>query len=209
MGGSSADIAGVLIAMKKLYGVTDEEGIKSLASELGSDVPFMLEGGVSRMKGRGEILEKVQGVKTPLYFLLLCPEGSVSAGAAYKKYDELGWNSYGALKTQRAINALQNGDLCALGGAMCNDLYAASALLEPQVQTTLIEAASFSPLGACMTGSGSAVIALFETQELCLWAKSRYRGKAEALVVKTVNQGVKSDGGWLFPFALRKDEIKG
>jgi 4-diphosphocytidyl-2-C-methyl-D-erythritol kinase len=160
------------------------------------------------MRGRGELVEQIDGIKAPLWLLLLCPEGSVSAGEAYRKYDELGWRSYGAMKTQRAINALRQGDLTALGGALCNDLYAASALLESSVQKTLTEAASFSPLGATMTGSGSAVVALFETKELCDWAKSRYRGKAKAFVVRTVNKGVGSDGGWLFPFALRKDEIQ-
>jgi len=54
------------------------------------------------------------------------------------------------------------------------------------VEKVYAEAASFSPLGTVMTGSGSCVLALFETKELCEWAKSRYRGKFTAQVVKTV-----------------------
>jgi hypothetical protein len=38
-----------------------------------------------------------------------------------------------------------------------------------------------------MTGSGSAVLALFESEELCRYAKSRYRGKFRAAVVKTLD----------------------
>lgn len=37
-----------------------------------------------------------------------------------------------------------------------------------------------------MTGSGSGVFAVFETQELAEWARSRYRGDCRAYVLKTV-----------------------
>jgi fructose-1,6-bisphosphatase-3 len=63
-----------------------------------------------------------------------------------------------------------------------------------------------------MTGSGSCVFALFETRELCEWAKSRYRGDFRAYVVKTVipdycGKGVKS-GFFNFkdPYALTDEE---
>ena len=48
------------------------------------------------------------------------------------------------------------------------------------------EALSFSPSAACMTGSGSAVFALFPERELCEWAKSRYRGKFRTYVLRGV-----------------------
>ncbi len=37
-----------------------------------------------------------------------------------------------------------------------------------------------------MTGSGSAVYALFETKELCEWARSRYKGGLNCAVFNTV-----------------------
>ncbi len=208
LGGSSADIAGVLKAMQKLYGVTDDEAVKALGAELGSDVPYMLGGGFARMSGRGENIEPIPCGKDKLWLLLLCPSGGVSAGAAYRKYDELGAKNYSLGNTQRAINALVAGDKEALGAAFTNHLYPAAAALFNEVEKTLSEAESFSPLGACMTGSGSCVFALFETKELCDWAKSRYKGKAKAYVVSTVEQKKEKKGEWQFPFALKKDEIE-
>lgn len=184
LGGSSADIAGVLNAMQTLYGVTDDGAVDNLADELGSDVRFMRKGGYARMNGRGEILTPVAG-KTPLYLLLICPSSSVSAGACYQKYDETA-TARTENRTGACINAFENGDTQRVGTFLYNDLYYPAKTLCPDVETALLEAESFSPLGAGMTGSGSAAFALFETKELCDWAKSRYKGKFATYVVKTV-----------------------
>ena len=88
-----------------------------------------------------------------------------------------------------------------------NDLYAPASSLCKDVEKALSEANSFSPLGAVMTGSGSAVLALFETEELCRWAKSRYVGKFKTQVIKTLDPQAEKRGWW-FPFALRKDETE-
>ena len=51
LGGSSADIAAVLIGMKRLFRI--DADIKKLASKLGSDVVYMLNGGFSLMTETG------------------------------------------------------------------------------------------------------------------------------------------------------------
>ena len=53
LGGSSADSAGVLKAMCKLFGV-DVKDCHEIANEYGSDIRYMLDGGFARMTGRGE-----------------------------------------------------------------------------------------------------------------------------------------------------------
>ena len=82
-----------------------------------------------------------------------------------------------------------------------NDLYEPARALNKDVEAAFSEAVSFSPLGAVMTGSGSCVLALFETRELCEWAKSRYRGKFSTIVTKTVDN-TKKETAWRNPFAL-------
>lgn len=186
LGGSSADVAGVIRGMAKLYGVEDEPGLETLADSLGSDTKYMLRGGFARMQGRGEKLTFLD-VDEQLHFLLLCPKSSVNTKACYQKYDELPrtleWReSY----TENCIQSLRAKDKNGVGRYLTNDLYIPALHLNPDVEKTYTEAAGFSPLGTVMTGSGSCVLALFETKELCEWAKSRYRGKAVAKVVKTV-----------------------
>ena len=212
LGGSSADISGVLNGMAKLYGVEDKQAIKALADELGSDTGYMLTGGFARMQGRGEIVTPIETEHT-LHFLLLCPRSSVSSGKCYQKYDELPhtlqWReSY----TENCIAALRKKDVQDIGRYLTNDLYVPALHLNPEVETAYEEAKSFSPLGVVMTGSGSGVLALFESKELCEWAKSRYRGKSRAYVIKTLVPTIeeerkrKAERVWRNPFVLTEEE---
>lgn len=182
LGGSSADAAGVLRGMSKLYGAGSLRELKELADSLGSDTGYMLGGGYALLTGRGE---KVRAIHTDrrLDFLMLKPDGGVSTAECYKLYDSM---PSPPQSSENAIQALISGDKPSLGGSLCNALYAPAAQLEPSVKTAYEELAAFSPLGVNMTGSGSAVYALFENAELASWAKSRYRGKFKSIQLKTV-----------------------
>ncbi|MBQ9730284.1 MAG: 4-(cytidine 5'-diphospho)-2-C-methyl-D-erythritol kinase [Clostridia bacterium] len=191
LGGSSADAAAVLNGMAKLFGVKDEEKLDMLADSLGSDTKYMRRGGYARMGGRGDRIERIDCEET-LHLLLLCPNTSVSTAECFATFDRLSENAVRENPTDDCIKSLLAGDIVGVGQALTNDLYPAASVLNAEVKKAYEEAQSFSPCGAVMTGSGSCVLALFETRELCEWAKSRYRGKAQAFVVKTV--GEKQEG---------------
>ena len=209
MGGSSADVSGVLNGMAKLYNVDDYKKLKMLADGLGSDTGYMLTGGFARMQGRGDLVTPLD-VTQKLYFLFLCPSSSVSTGACYKAYDtRLETSGFSEPSTQNCIDSLIKGDLNGVGRYLTNDLYLPATDLNKEVETAYQEALSFSPLGVVMTGSGSCVIALFETKELCEWAKSRYRGKCRAFVGSTLvpdYRKTKKNKGWQNPFVLSEEE---
>jgi 4-diphosphocytidyl-2-C-methyl-D-erythritol kinase len=206
LGGSSADIAGVLRCMQNLYAAATEEDLYALACELGSDVRYMLEGGYARMQGRGERITPIKGVKEPLHLLLICPEDGVSAGACYRAYDEQNVDFSTTQNTEKAIACLCNGNVEGMGRYLTNALYVPAAALNEEVKKAMAEGESFSPIATFMTGSGSTVCALFETKELCDWAKSRYRGKFHTIVVKTV-AGQQKQSTWHSPFVLGGDEL--
>ncbi|MCH5146670.1 MAG: 4-(cytidine 5'-diphospho)-2-C-methyl-D-erythritol kinase [Clostridiales bacterium] len=182
LGGSSADAAGVLIGMTKLYGAGSERELKELAASLGSDTGYMLTGGYARLLGRGDKVEYIDS-KLKLDFLLLKPNGGVSTAECYKLYDSM---PQAAIGSESAIHALISGDRATLGACLNNALYAPAAILNPEVKTAYEELEAFSPLGVCMTGSGSAVFALFENAEFCRWAQSRYKGKFKCIQLKTI-----------------------
>lgn len=183
LGSSSADIAGVLKGMAKLYGI-DLKEVESLAETLGCDTKYMLLGGFARMQGRGERLTPID-FTGKLHMLCICPSTGVSAGGCYRRYDE-GEKPAFENATEKGIDALLKGDIESFGKGLKNDLYPPATALNPDVLKAYQEAESFSPLGVVMTGSGSAVLALFETKELCEWAKSRYKGKFKTYVLETV-----------------------
>ena len=199
LGGSSADASGVLNGMAKLYGVDDKEKIAELADTLGSDTRYMLSGGFARMQGRGGEITPIESGAT-LHFLAICPKDGCSSGACYREYDRLNAQKSGKSYTQNAIAALQKQDVSELGRCLTNDLFLPATSLCASVRKAYDEGAAFSPLGTVMTGSGSCVLAMFETKELCEWAKSRYRGKFRTLVLKTVVPNKMKK--WSNPFVL-------
>lgn len=183
MGGSSADAAGVIRGMSKLYGLGSERELKELADLSGSDTGYMLSGGYARISGRGD---KVLPIESDLRldFLILVPKSGVSTAECYAQWDRT--KPRGGL-CDGVLSAIISGDNQAIGKGLFNDLYLPAAQLNSDVETAFGELESFSPLGVCMTGSGSAVFALFENAAFCDWAKSRYRGKFECFRSKTVN----------------------
>ena len=188
LGGSSADAAGVLNAMKKLFGVApspeNERKILSVADRTGSDVRAMYLGGACRMRGRGEIVTNIFSANhrecgenfeneakacaetsaKRTYFLLICPPTGVSTPDCFKLYDEQ--KTAYPPTTNEAVRRYRRGDVEGLGKAIKNDLQSAACALNPDVEKALGEAAAFSPLGYGMTGSGSAAFALFDSREM-------------------------------------------
>jgi len=81
---------------------------------------------------------------------------------------------------------LVTGDFDKVASGVYNALSAPSCALNQDVLTALEQAKSFSPSACAVSGSGSAVFALFESEELCRWAKKQYKGKFKTRVVHTV-----------------------
>jgi 4-diphosphocytidyl-2-C-methyl-D-erythritol kinase len=213
LGGSSADIVGVLNGMAALYGIEDRARLKELADTLGSDTGYMLDGGFARIQGRGEQVTKLN-LTNKLHFLLICPNTSVSAGECYRAFDSQPRTlEYRGCQTERCIDFLRENDLNEGGKYLMNDLFRAAYSLNNEVGKAYEEAQSFSPLGVTMSGSGSCVLAMFETRELCEWAKSRYKGKYRTYVVQTVIPdytaiGKRGLSDWKNPFVLSEEEIE-
>ena len=209
LGGSSADVVGVLNGMAKLYNITDRVALKGLADRLGSDTGYMLTGGFARMQGRGDLVTPL-AIKEKLHLLLICPESGVSAGACYTKYDQLPKTlEWKESATQGCIDGLVKGEVNEGGRYLMNDLYAPALHLNADVEKAYKEALAFSPLGVTMSGSGSAVLAMFETKELCEWAKSRYQGKYRTYAVETVTPSYKKKTfGWRNPFVLADLDVE-
>ena len=182
LGGSSADVSGTLRALKRLFEIDDESGVKEIADSLGSDCGYMLYGGYARLFGRGEEVQLLDS-DLSLDIGILVPSGGVSTAQCYKKFDELALSSGGS--GQAVATAVLSGDKQELGRALHNDLFVPASALNRGVVTAYDELKSFAPLGVGMTGSGSAVFALFENDSFARYALSRYRGESEFILTKT------------------------
>ena len=88
LGGGSSNAACTLNALNTILDLKiSKSKLHQYALEIGSDVPFFIEGGVKFVKGRGEKLETVQSSSKfqSLYFLIVIPKFSISTKWAYEK----------------------------------------------------------------------------------------------------------------------------
>jgi len=87
MGGGSSNAAYTLKALNKLNNLklTNEQLCK-ISLNIGSDVPFFINGGIKLVSGRGETINNYDApLINDLYILLIFPDFSVNTSWAYKK----------------------------------------------------------------------------------------------------------------------------
>lgn len=159
MGGSSADSAGVLNAAKKLFSISEGEA-NAIAMRVGSDVVYMMHGGIMRARGRGELLTPAEGLEglRSKYFVVAQKCMGATTAQIYSHFDTLGLQPKNAF--DKAVSSLKSGR----GEELYNALFLSATYYCPSIVATMFDLKNFSP-SVCMTGSGSACFAIFETFE--------------------------------------------
>lgn len=163
MGGSSAAAAAAIRAMSLMYGLPDDK-VFSLAAEFGSDINYLMRGGLALARGKGDDLV-FYGFCPKLFFVLI--EGPrLTTKDVFARYDSLPRPSE-RYDCAALIAAIKGGDIEAARAHMGNNLFPAAKSLSPEfgVIEKICRGCSFP--APVMTGSGGNMFIL------C-------RGKAEA-----------------------------
>ncbi len=88
LGGGSSDAAATLFALDLLAGTgLDRDSLHALATGLGSDVPFFLDGGTAMVSGRGEVVKPVEG-RSDYVVVLVNPAFPSDTARAFRLLDE-------------------------------------------------------------------------------------------------------------------------
>lgn len=170
MAGGSADAAATLLALDALWILhRDREALADLAAELGSDVPFLLHGGISMGSGRGERLAPVLA-RGSYHWVFALAEQGLSTPAVYAECDRLrgGAPVEPPEVSSDMMTALRSGDPAALGRALANDLQEAAISLQPPLRDVLDAGLEFGALGGVVSGSGPTVAFLTASSEHAL-----------------------------------------
>lgn len=84
LGGGSSNVATTLKGINRLFDLKlSYQKLHSLASQIGSDVPFFLCSGQALVKGRGEEIEPIT-IYREYWLVLVCPKFNVSTQWAYQ-----------------------------------------------------------------------------------------------------------------------------
>jgi 4-diphosphocytidyl-2-C-methyl-D-erythritol kinase len=155
LGGGSSDAAATLMALDALFQTRlERDALVRMAADLGSDVPFFLYQSPAWMRGRGELVNPVRGMK-PVSLLLLKPPFGVPTPWAYQRWAD-----------SRCLEGIPYAEQALDFGGMVNDLERPvfeKYLFLADLKRWLI--AQPEVRGALLSGSGSTVFAVLNHRE--------------------------------------------
>ena len=170
LAGGSSDAAAVLRALNRAFDSPyTPQQLMELAAELGSDVSFCVLGGTALCRGRGEVVTALEDPK-PLHLLLAFSGEHVSTPDAYRLLDADGGEERGGATLMGCLGALQEGSMAGLEGHMYNR-FEKSILPTCPVANAYRNALARAGGVSRMSGSGSTVFAVFESEERALEAQ--------------------------------------
>ncbi|HWJ52424.1 MAG TPA: 4-(cytidine 5'-diphospho)-2-C-methyl-D-erythritol kinase [Propionibacteriaceae bacterium] len=164
LAGGSSNGAAALLACAVLWDIDiSPEAMRSLAAELGSDVPFALLGGTAVGRGRGEEVAPALARGT-YHWVLAFGHHGLSTPAVFRRFDQLTPSAPPPEVPADLMNALRSGDARQLGSALINDLQAAALDLQPRLRQVLEAGLEYGALGALVSGSGPTCAFLVDSE---------------------------------------------
>lgn len=181
LAGGSADAAGVLRGLNRLFGnVFTPEKLKELGAAVGADVPFCIDGGCARAEGIGEILTPlVCGLKNPI--VIAKPEFEVSTAQVYKDYD--GLTEVTHPNTEAVIRAVSEGNAARLRECTKNVLEDVTAQKHGEINEYKSVMDGCGALFSMMSGSGPSVFGLFAGEADAVKAEEMLRHSTNEVFV--------------------------
>jgi 4-diphosphocytidyl-2-C-methyl-D-erythritol kinase len=190
LGGGSSDAACTLVALDRLWGLSlPAQRLRELASEIGSDCAFFVEGGTAHCTGRGEIIHPLPDMSgfdvVILYPEEVCPTGPVYAHASN--------HLTGRRETcYLAHESSQIVDRNTLGAGVFNRLQASAIAVSGKLRAawdrTTIER---GVVARFVSGSGSSIALLMEgpAEAQALAESLQQRGLGRSFATRTMPRG--------------------
>ena len=163
LGGASSNAATALVGLNRLWNLNlPIEELASLAARLGSDVAFFLYSPLAECRGRGEIVNKLQGSISKKVLLIL-PGIHISTAEVYKhyKYDS------SLVNARRVVvdNLIKSGDFDGLFELGFNSLLPVTMSYVPGLDRLREEIEFVLGRKIFMSGSGSTLYLCGDTEE--------------------------------------------
>lgn len=171
MGGGSADGAAVLTGLDRLFETKlSESKLISIGARIGADIPFCIKGGCGYCTGIGEIIEPLPAICGCV--LIGKGKAGISTAEAFGKIDSLG-SGIGISGIKQIFgNVSSLTDIA----PFCRNIFDDVTSLEEVTNIKRIMTENGAVCSA-MTGSGSAVFGLFESENVAVKAQKVLKQK--------------------------------
>lgn len=157
LAGGSSDGAAVIVGLNYLFKTNlKPKEMLEIGERVGADVPFCIEGGTKLCTGIGATMSHLPSFHSVELVICKPDTVSVSTAEAYQKVDAL---AHHPCYTDEMVKALYSRDMFMISTTIFNDFEL--ALQIPEVAEIKKAMLSAKASGAGMSGSGSAVFAIF------------------------------------------------
>lgn len=164
LGGGSSNAAVALIGLVRLWGlaVGDRE-IAGIGMDLGSDVPFFLQGGTAIGTSRGEVVEPIDDLEVR-EMMIVTPNISVPTPAAFASLNARTLTT-DALESTLTVCRNEAGNIDPRHSVLINDFEASVFAAYPEIKKVKDTLLELGAVNAAMSGSGASVFAIFDKKE--------------------------------------------
>ncbi|MDO4747663.1 MAG: 4-(cytidine 5'-diphospho)-2-C-methyl-D-erythritol kinase [Eubacteriales bacterium] len=181
LAGGSTDAAAVILALNRIFDTKlTTEQMCEIGTNVGADVPFCIVGGTKLASGIGTTMSKLPSL-TKCDILICKPDVSVSTAQAYEKADSRESKMFVA--TEEVVKHIFHRNLRAVSQCLYNDFEAVMQI--PQISDIKKLMLKNKALGACMSGSGSAVFGIFLNEKKAAKCKDKMSEQFDKLFLCT------------------------
>lgn len=162
LGGGSTDAAAVIRGLNQLWqlNLTNEE-MFTIGFEVGTDVPYCIEGGCAHVSGRGEVVRPLEETISS-WVVLVKPDFGISTRTVFRDVDCQTISRVDIQALERAILFKNYGDMIEYMGNSLEDVTIARKPLIQKIKDRMLKCGADVAL---MTGSGPTVFALCNTEK--------------------------------------------
>ena len=158
LGGGSSNAAAALIGLNKIYKALSTDELINLAAQIGAEGPFFSNCRTSVVEGIGEEIIVLNSFPL-LNFLIVKPSFGLLTKDVYNRWDDMRIKDNTSLDINETIEKYQNGEFL-----VKNDLEKPAIFLNNNISELKNLLKQFGCESVSMTGSGTAIFALFSSQ---------------------------------------------
>ena len=151
LGGGSSDAAAVLKGISKKLDISLPDNL-TIAEEVGSDVPFFINGKSGIVKNVGDEIEDYN-IEQEMFFLIIVPSFGISTKAVFDEWDNILSENIDTEKVPFDNNF-----------TIFNDALKVVNRLKPEIEILKKKIEQNIKRKVFMTGTGSALFSIFDTQ---------------------------------------------
>lgn len=184
LAGGSADGAAVLAGLNLIYnGALSDEELAKAGASVGADIPFCIIGGTALAEGTGTTLTRLEPMPECGIVIVKPPVG-ISTAAAYKAADSRSFIPESSSDVMLPLIS----DIYGIAENLHNDFESVAQIgCNEEIKRAMLECGA---LGACMSGSGTAVFGIFDNEAAQSKCIEKLKSEYEAVyAVCPVNHG--------------------